>query len=63
MDNVRLYIKESIHELTNNVTWPTWNELISHARLVLISAVIFALVTFIMDALSTTFFDLIYPSI
>ncbi len=60
MENIRLYIKESIHELTNNVTWPTWGELISHTKLVLISAVIFALVTIIMDAVANGILSFIY---
>ncbi|HRD07375.1 MAG: preprotein translocase subunit SecE [Saprospiraceae bacterium] len=60
MDNIRLYIKESIHELLNNVTWPTWGELISHTRIVLIATVIFALVTFLMDTISNQALSLIY---
>jgi preprotein translocase subunit SecE len=60
MENIRLYIKESIHELMNNVTWPTWGELISHTKLVLISAVIFALVTIIMDAIANGVLSFIY---
>jgi preprotein translocase SecE subunit len=60
MDNIRLYIQESIHELKNNVTWPTWNELVSHSILVLISAAIFALVTFLLDAFSSSILDFIY---
>jgi preprotein translocase subunit SecE len=60
MENIRLYIKESIHELMNNVTWPTWGELISHTKLVLISAVIFALVTILMDAIANGILSFIY---
>jgi preprotein translocase SecE subunit len=60
MDNIRLYIKESIHELMNNVTWPTWAELFSHTKLVLISAVIFALVTLLMDFIANNALDFIY---
>jgi preprotein translocase subunit SecE len=60
MENIRLYIKESIHELVNNVTWPTWGELISHTKLVLISAVIFALITILMDAIANGILSFIY---
>jgi preprotein translocase subunit SecE len=60
MDNIVLYIKESIHELMNNVTWPTWPELISNTTLVLISAVIFAFVTIIMDAIANGALSFIY---
>jgi preprotein translocase subunit SecE len=60
MDNIRLYIQESIHELKNNVTWPTWNELVSNSILVLVSAAIFAIVTFFLDAASSSILDFIY---
>jgi preprotein translocase subunit SecE len=33
--DIRLYLKESYDELINHVTWPTWDELFSSARLVL----------------------------
>jgi len=52
MDNIKLYIKESINELVNNVTWPTWPELLSHTRIVIISSIIFALVTLALDTVS-----------
>ena len=60
MDNIRLYIKESIHELLNNVTWPTWGELISHTRIELVATAIFALVTFLMDSVANKALSLIY---
>jgi preprotein translocase subunit SecE len=34
MENIRLYLRESYDELINHVTWPTWPELFSSARLV-----------------------------
>ncbi|MFM2394452.1 MAG: preprotein translocase subunit SecE [Bacteroidota bacterium] len=60
MENIRLYIKESIHELMNNVTWPTWPELFAHTRIVLVAAAIFALVTFLMDTFANQVLTLIY---
>jgi preprotein translocase subunit SecE len=60
MDNIRLYIKESIHELMNNVTWPTWAELLSHTRIVMIASIIFAFLTLIMDSVSNKALSLIY---
>lgn len=50
MESIKLYIKESIDELVNHVTWPTWAELFAHTKLVLIAATIFAIVTFLFDS-------------
>lgn len=60
MENLRLYIKESINELVNNVTWPTWGELVSSTVLVLVASTIFALVTLLFDAFSSTLLNFIY---
>ncbi|MCB0661087.1 MAG: preprotein translocase subunit SecE [Saprospiraceae bacterium] len=60
MENLRLYIKESINELVNNVTWPTWGELVSSTVLVLVASAIFALVTLLFDALSSTVLNFVY---
>lgn len=60
MDSFFLYIKESYNELVHNVTWPTWPELISNARLVIIASVIFALVVFLLDAVSKYVLTTIY---
>ena len=60
MDNLRLYIKESFDELLNNVTWPTWPELVSNTILVLVASTIFALVTLLMDTGSNALLSFIY---
>ena len=43
------YLKESYSEMTNKVSWPTWDKLQSSAILVMVASVIFAVVIFIMD--------------
>jgi preprotein translocase subunit SecE len=43
------YIIESIQELTNKVSWPTWAQLQSSTILVAISSVIIALIISLMD--------------
>lgn len=43
------YIIESIQELKNKVTWPTWAQLQSSTILVAISSVIIALIISLMD--------------
>ncbi|MBO8481003.1 preprotein translocase subunit SecE [Muribaculum sp. An289] len=43
------YFKESYKELTQKVTWPTWQKLQSSAIVVMVASVIFAVVIFLMD--------------
>lgn len=49
MEKLRLYIKESAHELLYKVSWPSWEELQSDATAVLVSSVVFSLIIFVMD--------------
>jgi preprotein translocase subunit SecE len=60
MDSIILYIKESYNELMHHVTWPTWAELFSATRLVIVASVIIALVIALMDAVSNTSLETIY---
>jgi preprotein translocase subunit SecE len=46
---MKKYIIESIQELKNKVTWPTWAQLQSSTILVAISSVIIALIISLMD--------------
>jgi preprotein translocase subunit SecE len=46
---MKKYIIESIQELKNKVTWPTWAQLQSSTILVAISSVIIALIISVMD--------------
>ncbi len=63
MEKLTLYVKESYNELVNKVTWPDWASLQSSTILVVIGSVIFALLVFVMDAISKQTLDLIYPSL
>ncbi len=49
MNKVRAYIDEVKEELLNKVTWPTWSELQESAIIVMVAALIFSLVVFVMD--------------
>lgn len=60
MNDFKLYVQESYNELVHNVTWPTWPELLSNSRLVIIASIIFALVVFILDFLSKNTLTTIY---
>jgi len=60
MSNIADSFRESYYELTNKVTWPSWQDLISSTILVLIASIIFALLVFVMDTFSKQLLDLIY---
>ena len=49
MNKIVNYVKECITELTEKVTWPTWDELRSSVIVVSIASLIIALVVFLMD--------------
>jgi preprotein translocase subunit SecE len=43
------YLKECAKELTQKVTWPTWEKLQGSALLVLVATLILAVVIFVID--------------
>jgi preprotein translocase subunit SecE len=49
LKQMKKYIQESIDELKNKVTWPSWADLQSSTILVAISSVIIALIISLMD--------------
>lgn len=60
MDSIRLYIKESINELLNKVTWPTWSNLQGSTIVVIIASFLLALIIFLMDSVSNGILSFIY---
>jgi preprotein translocase subunit SecE len=60
MESIRLYIKESVNELLNKVTWPTWSNLQSSTIVVIVASFILALVIFLMDSVSNSLLSFIY---
>ena len=60
MNDIVLYVKESYNELIHKVTWPTWPDLFSSSRLVIIASVILALIIFFMDTISNYVLTAIY---
>ncbi len=62
MSKVRTYIVESVDELANKVSWPTWAELQSSGVVVLIASVIIALIIFVMDFSFSKIMEFIYSS-
>ena len=60
MEQIKLYLIESYNELVNKVTWPTWANLISSTRVVLIGSLIIAVIVLVMDAISKQFTGFLY---
>ena len=60
MEKLTLYLRESYHELTQNVSWPTAAQLQESTMVVLITSGILALIIFLMDVFSRTILDFIY---
>ena len=58
--NVINYLKESYVELTQKVTWPTWEKLQSSALLVLVTTLILAVVIFLIDFAFQHLMEFIY---
>ncbi|MEO6133082.1 MAG: preprotein translocase subunit SecE [Saprospiraceae bacterium] len=60
MEQIKLYLIESYNELVNKVTWPTWANLISSTRVVLVGSLLIAVVVLLMDFISKQFTGFLY---
>jgi preprotein translocase subunit SecE len=60
MEQVKLYLIESYNELVNKVTWPTWANLLSSTKVVLIGSLIIALLVLLMDAVFKQLTEFLY---
>ncbi len=49
MASLKTYFAESYNELMHKVSWPTWKELQSSAIIVLFTALLIAVIVFLMD--------------
>ena len=49
MSNIKSYIDETVEEMRDKVSWPTYSELQNSSVLVLIGSLVFALVVGAMD--------------
>lgn len=63
MAGIKTYIEESVDELTNKVSWPTWSELQSSGIVVLIATFIIAGIIYLMDLAFGQIMDVIYNTI
>ncbi len=50
MSKFREVISNTVEEMTQHVTWPTWKELQSNSLIVVVASMIFALLIFAMDS-------------
>jgi preprotein translocase subunit SecE len=57
---LKAYFAESYKELTQKVTWPTWQELQSSAIVVMIASLIIAILIYLMDASFSQIMKVIY---
>lgn len=49
MEKIKNMWNQSVDELLNKVTWPTWDELRESAIIVLIASLVFALMVWVLD--------------
>ena len=61
MEKITLYLKESYQELTKEVSWPTMAQLQESTLVVIVTALVLAMLIFVMDAFNSVIFkNLIY---
>jgi preprotein translocase subunit SecE len=60
MEKLRSYINESLEELRNKMTWPTWLNLQQTTGVVLLASLLLALIIFGMDSIANQALKLIY---
>lgn len=63
MASVKAYIEETVDELTNKVSWPTWGELQNSAIVVLIATMIIALIILAMDVVFSNSLEFLYSKV
>ncbi len=60
MSKMTAYVKESLHELTEKVTWPTWGQLQQSTVIVIVATVLITAMVWVMDIASENLLKLIY---
>ncbi|MCU0387809.1 MAG: preprotein translocase subunit SecE [Chitinophagaceae bacterium] len=60
MNKVSAYVKESLHELTEKVTWPTWGQLQQSTVIVIVATIVITAMVWVMDIASENLLKLIY---
>ena len=62
MNKIKLYFEDTISELLNKVSWPSWKELQGSAMVVMVASVIIALIVFAMDKTFAEILGMFYNS-
>jgi preprotein translocase subunit SecE len=60
MDKILLYLRESYNELMDKVSWPTRQNLVDSAKVVVVSALMLSVVVFVMDFVVNQVLNFIY---
>jgi len=60
MEKLRNMWNQSVDELLNKVTWPTWDELRESAIIVLVASTVFAGIVWVIDFTLGTGLDFFY---
>ena len=60
MDKFMLYLKESYHELMERVSWPTKENLVDSAKVVVFSALLLSVLVFVMDFVVNQLLKFVY---
>lgn len=60
MDKLKLFIAESVEEVKNHITWPTYEELQKNSLLVLVASLLFALVIGVVDFAFKNLMEVLY---
>jgi len=60
MNKVSTYIKESYHEMTEKVSWPTWLQLQQSTVIVLVATLVITAMVWVMDIASSSLLKAIY---
>lgn len=60
MDKILLYLRESYNELMDKVSWPTRQNLVDSAKVVVVSALMLSVLVFVMDFLVNQVLNFVY---
>ena len=63
MAGFKTYIEETVDELVNKVSWPTWKELQSSSIIVLVATFIIAALIYLMDVGFKSVMEVVYESL
>jgi preprotein translocase subunit SecE len=63
MSKFKEYIDETVNELTQKVSWPSWKELQNKSVIVMVAAVIMSLAIFAMDFSFNKMMEFVYQTL